>query len=100
MKEGSAKSTGKHSLPPIPADLDKSPVALMQLASKLSLDSGNFIDTKFYAFSRRSQSGCIYSPKAIYANSWILRTKAPQYFENRESLLDLDAFPSVEGSLS
>lgn len=86
---------GKLSIAPIPADLDKSPVVLMQLASKISLDSGNFVDTKFYAYSRRSKSGGIYSPKAIYANSWILRAKAPQYFENRESLLASDLVARV-----
>lgn len=83
----SAKASTKPSFLSIPADIDKDPVALMQLASKLSLDSGNFVDTKFYAFSRRNTSGAIYAPKAIYANSWMLRAKSPQYFENRMSYL-------------
>lgn len=84
-KGSSAKASTKPSVLSIPADIDKDPVALMQLASKLSLDSGNFVDTKFYAFSRRNASGAIYAPKAIYANSWMLRAKSPQYFENRMS---------------
>ncbi|GJE86650.1 hypothetical protein PsYK624_027310 [Phanerochaete sordida] len=54
----------------------------MQLASKLSLDNGSFVDTKFYAFSRRNTIGMVYAPRAIYANSWILRAKSPQYFES------------------
>ncbi|EKM56940.1 uncharacterized protein PHACADRAFT_183507 [Phanerochaete carnosa HHB-10118-sp] len=83
---GKRGSSAKASTEPpvlfIPADVEQDPVALMQLASKLSLDSGNFVDTKFYAFSRRKASGTIYAPKAIYANSWILRAKSPQYIEN------------------
>jgi hypothetical protein len=67
---------------PIPADLPKQSEAVMQLACKLSLDGGTFIDSKFYAFSRRSEAGTIYAPKPVYANSWMLRAKVPDYFDN------------------
>lgn len=75
---------GGPALPPIPADIDKKPESLVQLACKLSLDSGSFVDTKFFAYARRSQAGMIYSPKAVYASSWMLRSRAPEYFENCE----------------
>lgn len=67
--------------PPIPADVVKDPEELMKLAFKRAMIGGNFLDTKFYAYSRRKSSGVIYAPKAIHANSYILRAKEPQYFE-------------------
>lgn len=70
---------------PIPADVEKTPDALIKLAAKLSLTNGSFIDTKFFAYSRRNQSGVVYAPKAVYANSYMLRVKAPEYFEPCES---------------
>ena len=47
-----------------------------------SVTSGKFIDTKFYVFSRRNQSGRVGTPKALFANSRAL-TAVP-YFETRE----------------
>ncbi|EKM56965.1 uncharacterized protein PHACADRAFT_254389 [Phanerochaete carnosa HHB-10118-sp] len=67
--------------PPIPADVAKNPEELMKLAFKRAMISGNFLDTKFYAYSRRKPSGVVYAPIAIHANSYILRAKEPQYFE-------------------
>ncbi|KIP10838.1 hypothetical protein PHLGIDRAFT_11103 [Phlebiopsis gigantea 11061_1 CR5-6] len=67
---------------PIVASVPKlKPQDLMKLVCKLSLTSGNFIDIKFYAYSRRNATGNVYKPKAIYANSYILRVKSPNYFE-------------------
>lgn len=65
----------------IPADVDRTPASLLQLACKLSLTSGQFIDTKFYAYSRRKISGEVYAPQPIYASSYLLRARAPEYFE-------------------
>ena len=45
--------------------------------------SGAFVDTKIILFSRRSSSGRVYAPKALYANSHIL--KSVPYFNDRES---------------
>lgn len=69
---------------PIPADVDKSPEALVKLACKLSLDSGVYVDTRFFAFSCRKESGVVFAPRAVYANSWIMRAKLSNYFEPRQ----------------
>ena len=37
-----------------------------------SISSGRFIDTKFYVFSCRDQSGRVGTPKALFANSCAL----------------------------
>ncbi|KAF9779861.1 hypothetical protein BJ322DRAFT_346991 [Thelephora terrestris] len=39
-----------------------------------SIASGTFIDTKFYAFTRRDAHGRVCSPRALYGNSRILGT--------------------------
>ena len=78
----SNKGPKRPSFVSIPASVQMQPEAIMQLACKLSLDNGSFIDTKFIAFSRRNASGVVYAPKAVFANSWMLRAKVPQYFEN------------------
>jgi hypothetical protein len=39
-----------------------------------SISSGTFVDTKFYAFSRREATGRVGSPRALYCNSRILDT--------------------------
>lgn len=75
----------KLTAPPIPANVEKKPEELIKLACKLSMSSGSFVDTKFYAYSKRSPSGTVHKPQSIYANSFLLRAKAPQYFEPRKS---------------
>ena len=47
-----------------------------------SITSGRFIDTKFYVFSRKNQSGRVGTPKALFANSHVLA--AVPYFETRK----------------
>ncbi|EKM56960.1 uncharacterized protein PHACADRAFT_160515 [Phanerochaete carnosa HHB-10118-sp] len=66
---------------PIPADVNRDPESLLKLSCKLSLTSGDFIDTKFYAYTRRKSSSEVYAPQPIYANSYLLRARAPEYFE-------------------
>ena len=39
-----------------------------------SIESGVFIDTKFYVFSRRDVSGRVGSPRPLYCNSRALNT--------------------------
>ena len=39
-----------------------------------SVGSGTFIDTKFFAFSRREFAGRVGSPRALYCNSRVLKT--------------------------
>lgn len=73
--------------PFIPADVDKQPVSLMKIAAKKSLDTGIYVDTKFYLFSKRKRSGIVCAPRAVYSNSWLLRARLPTYFEPREFLL-------------
>ena len=87
--EAKRKSSTKHvpDAHPIPGNVVKSSQDLIKLVCKLSLKSGNFIDTKFYAYSKRNAAGKVYKPMAIYANSYILRVKSPNYFEPRRSLI-------------
>jgi hypothetical protein len=59
---------------------------LMQVALKRSLAQGSFVDTKFYAFSRRRTTGVVDEPRPIYANSAILKARSP-YFAGRGSSL-------------
>lgn len=46
---------------------------LVKVALRESMTSGSFIDTKFYAFSRRRRNGIVDSPLPIFANSELLR---------------------------
>lgn len=84
---GIVKNAGKDGavldLPPIPANVAKNltPEQLMKFTFKLMMDTGDYVDTKFYAYSRRKAAGAVYAPKAVYANSYILRARAPEYFE-------------------
>jgi len=47
-----------------------------------SISSGRFVDTKIVLFSRRDDSGRVCKPRALYANSHVLRSVP--YFEDRE----------------
>ena len=47
-----------------------------------SVSSGRFADTKIILYSRRDASGAISRPKALYANSHVLRSVP--YFNDRE----------------
>ena len=52
-------------------------------ALNLSIPSGRFTDTKIILYSRRDSSGTISKPRALYANSHVL--KSVPYFSDRES---------------
>ncbi|OBZ67216.1 hypothetical protein A0H81_12859 [Grifola frondosa] len=52
----------------------------LQASLKASLMSGTFIDAQFYVFSRRTTSGLVDTPQAVYASSRVLR-EAVLYFE-------------------
>lgn len=54
------------------------------------ISSGSFIDTKIILFSRRDSSGRVCRPKALYANSHVLKTVP--YFNDRECTVTFDAF--------
>ena len=47
-----------------------------------AISSGRFVDTKIVLFSRRDSSGRVCKPKALYANSHVL--KSVPYFKDRE----------------
>jgi len=47
-----------------------------------AISSGRFVDTKIVLFSRRDSSGRVCKPKALYANSHVL--KSVPYFEDRK----------------
>ncbi|KAH8101819.1 hypothetical protein BXZ70DRAFT_1007060 [Cristinia sonorae] len=86
LKAGRAKkaqalassSAVSKSSPVIPSHIERK--HLLQTAFKLALTGGTFIDTKFYAFTRRGLSGVVDTPQAVFANSSILRAACP-YFE-------------------
>lgn len=86
-RENSEKGSFSHStindlsLAPL-VELDTNKKLFTQAAVKHSLLGGAFIDTKFYAFSRKRGSGIVDRPKAVYANSAILRA-ASKYFDDR-----------------
>lgn len=71
--------------PSIPVDIDEGPHALMKHACMTLLRTGTYIDTKFYVYSRRKESGLVFAPQAVYANGSVLRTKLPSYFDHRTS---------------
>jgi len=52
------------------------------------ISSGNFVDTKIIVYSHRDSSGRICRPKALYANSCVLKTVP--YFNDRECPATLD----------
>lgn len=56
---------------------------ITQAAVKRSLTAGTFVDTKFYAFSRKKKTGVVDKPMALYANSMVLRMSS-KYFEGRK----------------
>lgn len=47
-----------------------------------AISSGRFIDTKIVLFSRKDSLGRVCKPRALYANSHVLRSV--QYFNDRE----------------
>jgi len=51
------------------------------------ISSGDFIDTKVILYSHRDPSGRVYRPKALYANSDVLKTVP--YFNDRESTITI-----------
>ncbi|KAH8101857.1 hypothetical protein BXZ70DRAFT_81018 [Cristinia sonorae] len=104
-KEDSGPSSPPSTTPTIPSHIAQS--NLMQTAVKMSLTSGTFIDTKLYAFSRRTSTGRVDTPVPIFANSSILRAASP-YFEalltrgfeeNRLVNID-DGFPADRPSVN
>ena len=67
---------------------------LLFTALSIASDTGSLFDTKFYAYSRRRKNGVVYEPKAIHANSWLLRKKLP-YFEQCEWITFLSCIPGT-----
>ena len=63
----------------------------LQEALNLSITSGRFADTKIYLFSHRNAEGDICKPKALYANSVVLKTvpyfndcaSSPDHYQTR-----------------
>ncbi|KAH9938930.1 hypothetical protein B0H21DRAFT_52118 [Amylocystis lapponica] len=53
---------------------------ILQAVVKLSLTSGEFVDTKFYVFSRRTTSGIVKTPRVVFGNSLSL-VQASIHFE-------------------
>lgn len=56
---------------------------LIQVMLRETLTSGSFIDTKFFAFSKRRAGGGVDDPLPIYANSRLL-TSSSRYFDGCE----------------
>ena len=57
------------------------PVAVQEALNQ-SISSGRFVDTKIVLYSRRDASGAVCRPRALYANSHVL--KSVPYFGDRE----------------
>ena len=57
-------------------------IASMREALGDAISSGKFIDTKVVLYSRRDRSGKVCKPKALYANSHVL--KSVPYFNDCE----------------
>lgn len=74
-------------MPPVPDHMAATPPFRKALSEGIA--SGTLVDTKIIVFSRKNSLGGVYGPKALYANSHVL--KSIPYFENREfpcALLD------------
>ena len=56
--------------------------AVLEEALNDAISSGRFIDTKIVLFSRKDSAGRICKPRALYANSHVL--KSVPYFKDRE----------------
>lgn len=73
-KKGGKRSENTSGAPPTDKKL------ITQAAVKVSLTGGAFIDTKFYAYSRKRSSGVVDTPQAVYASSAILKATS-KYFD-------------------
>jgi len=56
-------------------------IALLEALNR-GISSGNLVDTKIVLYSHRDTSGRVCRPKALYANSHVLKTVP--YFNDRE----------------
>ena len=69
-----------------------------------AISSGRFVDTKIVLFSRRDTHGRVCKPRALYANSHVLRSVP--YFEDREfplhspPLHEMTPFPVLFGTFT
>ena len=90
--KGGPSSTGTThpSITSVPWFADRKQIT--QSAVKNSLAGGEFIDTKFYAYSRRTITATVDRPKPVYANSAVLKASC-KYFEGCES--DESLFPAI-----
>ena len=62
------------------------------------ISSGKFIDTKIILYSYRDSSGRVCRPKALYANSHVLKTTS--YFNDREYTATLGTARTVPHSVA
>ena len=81
-------NTTDNESPKQPADMAAT-TALREALNK-GISSGGFVDTKIILYSRRDPSGRVCRPKALYANSHVLRTVP--YFNDRERTATFNAF--------
>lgn len=61
----------------------------LRKALNKGISSGSFVDTKIILYSYRDSSGRVCRPKALYANSHVL--KQVPYFNDRECTVTFDA---------
>ena len=69
------------------------PTDAVKAALGASIETGAFVDTEYYLFSRRLSNGRVGDPQVIHANSVILKA-AGEYFAARECRT-LDSFQWV-----
>ena len=77
--------TPAHDSPEVSATL-MPPTPALQEALNASITSGRLADTKIYLFFHRDSAGNVRKPKALYANSVVL--KSVPYFNDRKSSSD------------
>ncbi|CCL99857.1 uncharacterized protein FIBRA_01882 [Fibroporia radiculosa] len=87
-------------------DFPRTKEAVLRVALKTALTGGEFIDTRIYAYSRRTVSGGVDHPLPVYANSETL-TEVSNYFdtvlsggfaESSVNSLDADSLSGETGS--
>ena len=73
---------------PLKQPLGMAATTALREAFNQGISSGSLGDTKFILYSHRDSSGRVCRPKALYANSHVLKTVP--YFQTREPTITLD----------
>ena len=61
--------------------------SIIEAAANAALSGGPFLDTQIFAFSRKRPGGGADKPRAVYANSTVLRASCPYFADCEGSFL-------------